>query len=104
MRPISIRICVQYLVTVRRSCREKKGVDPIDTLTAGMNGYRITSMAAAPPSGYLSRNPHCFKTDMPGNLFKQKVLICCTSVVYTVRTLSNYNRANDVAECVTTDS
>ena len=35
--------------------REKGGTD---TLTAGMNGYRITSMAAAPPSGWLSRNPH----------------------------------------------
>ena len=35
--------------------REKGGTD---TLTAaGMNGYRITSMAVAPPSGYLSRNP-----------------------------------------------
>ena len=28
--------------------REKGGTD---TLTAGMNGYRITSMAVAPPSG-----------------------------------------------------
>ena len=28
--------------------REKGGTDP---LTAGMNGYRITSMAVAPPSG-----------------------------------------------------
>ncbi len=43
MSPISIRICVQYLVAVRRSCREK--------MTAGMNGYRITSMTEAPPSG-----------------------------------------------------
>ena len=29
--------------------REKGG--GTDTLTAGMNGYRITSMAIAPPSG-----------------------------------------------------
>ena len=30
------------------AAREKGGTD---TLTAGMNGNRITSMAAAPPSG-----------------------------------------------------
>ena len=31
--------------------REKGAQSPTDTLTAGMNGYRITSMAVAPPSG-----------------------------------------------------
>ena len=31
--------------------REKKGGGGTDTLTAGMNGYRITSMAITPPTG-----------------------------------------------------
>ena len=42
---------------------ERKG--GADTLTAGMNGYRITSMVVAPPSGELSRNPHSVYPALP---------------------------------------
>ena len=56
MSPISIRICFAIFGCGPTVVSREK-VDT-DTLTAGMNGYRITSMAVAPPSGYLSRNPH----------------------------------------------
>ena len=48
MSPISIRMCAIFDYGPTVVSREKGGTD---TLTAGMNGYRITSMAAAPPSG-----------------------------------------------------